>query len=99
MIERADTLEGLTGVVREMVEETRTVQSLVQQAQQRLQDEHAKATDLTLRVTELEGAMKRLSDEVSTDQLTQIANRRGLLSRVRDGTCAPGASNARCRSA
>ena len=79
VIERADTLEGLTGVVREMVEETRTVQSLVQQAQQRLQDEHAKATDLALRVTELEGAMKRLSDEVSTDQLTQISNRRGLL--------------------
>jgi len=79
VIEQADTLEGLTGVVREMVEETRTVQSLVQQAQQRLQDEHAKATDLSLRVTELENAMKRLSDEVSTDQLTQIANRRGLI--------------------
>jgi diguanylate cyclase len=79
VIEKADTLEGLTGVVREMVEETRTVQTLVQQAQQRLQEEHAKATDLSLRVTELEGAMKRLSDEVSTDQLTQISNRRGLL--------------------
>jgi len=62
-----------------MVEESRTVQSLVQQAQQRLQEEHSKATGLTLRVSELEGAMKRLSDEVSTDQLTQIANRRGLM--------------------
>ena len=79
VIEQADTLESLTGVVREMVEETRTVQSLVQQAQQRLQEEHAKATDLSARVTELESAMKRLSDEVSTDQLTQIANRRGLI--------------------
>ena len=79
VIEEADTLESLTGVVREMVEETRTVQSLVQQAQQRLQEEHAKATDLSHRVTELEVAMKRLSDEVSTDQLTQIANRRGLI--------------------
>ena len=79
VIEEADTLENLTGVVREMVEETRMVQSLVQQAQQRLQEEHAKATDLSHRVTELEVAMKRLSDEVSTDQLTQIANRRGLI--------------------
>jgi diguanylate cyclase len=79
VIEEADTLESLTGVVREMVEESRTVQSLVQQAQQRLQEEHLKATGLTLRVSELEGAMKRLSDEVSTDQLTQIANRRGLM--------------------
>src|SRR5205085_5569470 len=27
----------------------------------------------------LEGEMRRLSDEVSTDQLTQVANRRGLM--------------------
>ena len=31
------------------------------------------------RVTQLEDEMRRLSDEVSTDQLTQIANRRGLM--------------------
>jgi diguanylate cyclase len=79
VIEEADTLESLTGVVREMVEESRTVQSLVAQTQQRLQEEHSKATGLSQRVNELEGAMKRLSDEVSTDQLTQIANRRGLM--------------------
>jgi len=79
VIEKADTLESLTGVVREMVEESRTVQALVQQTQTRLQDEHAKAQGLNQRVVELEGQMRRLSDEVSTDQLTQIANRRGLL--------------------
>jgi diguanylate cyclase len=79
VIEEADTLESLTGVVREMVEESRTVQSLVQQTQARLQEEHTKATGLTERVSQLEGEMKRLSDEVSTDQLTQIANRRGLM--------------------
>jgi len=79
VIEEADTLESLTGVVREMVEESRTVQSLVAQTQQRLQDEHSKATGLSQRVNELEASMKRLSDEVSTDQLTQIANRRGLM--------------------
>ena len=79
VIEEADTLESLTGVVREMVEESRTVQSLVQQTQARLLEEHTKATDLSQRVSQLEGEMKRLSDEVSTDQLTQIANRRGLM--------------------
>ncbi|CAN5812071.1 GGDEF domain-containing protein [soil metagenome] len=79
VIEKADTLEGLAGVVREMVEESRTVQALVQQTQQRLHDEHSKARDLTQRVGELESEMRRLSEEVSTDQLTQIANRRGLL--------------------
>ena len=79
VIEGADTLEGLTGVVREMVAESRAVQSLVAQTQERLQDEHGKATGLTERITQLEDEMKRLSDEVSTDQLTQVANRRGLI--------------------
>ena len=79
VIEESDSLESLTGVVREMVAESRAVQSLVQQTQERLQEEHSKATDLSERVTQLEDEMKRLSDEVSTDQLTQIANRRGLI--------------------
>ncbi len=79
VIEKADSLESLAGVVREMVEETRTVQALVQQTQSRLQEEHARASELTARVGELEGELRRLSNEVSTDQLTQIANRRGLL--------------------
>ena len=79
VIEKADSLESLTGVVREMVEESRSVQALVQQTQARLQQEHGKAQGLTQRVSELESEMQRLSNEVSTDQLTQIANRRGLL--------------------
>jgi diguanylate cyclase len=79
VIERADTLESLAGVVREMVEESRAVQGLVDQTQRRLHDERVRATDLSQRVSELEGELRRLSDEVSTDQLTQIANRRGLL--------------------
>ncbi len=78
VIERADTLEDLADAVREMVEESRTVQGLVDQTQRRLQAEHKRATDLSTRVTELEGELRRLSSEVSTDQLTQIANRRGL---------------------
>ena len=79
IIEEADSLESLTGVVREMVNESRAVQTLVQQTQARLQEEHSKATDLSERVVKLEDEMRRLSDEVSTDQLTQIANRRGLI--------------------
>ncbi|HEY5322842.1 MAG TPA: GGDEF domain-containing protein [Caldimonas sp.] len=79
VIEEADSLESLTGVVREMVSESRAVQTLVQQTQARLQEEHSKATGLSERVVKLEDEMRRLSDEVSTDQLTQIANRRGLM--------------------
>ena len=77
-IESSDSLETLTDVVRSMVEESRTVQVLVQQTQSRLQTEHGKATELSARVTQLEDEMRRLSDEVSTDQLTQVSNRRGL---------------------
>ena len=79
VIEKADSLESLAGAVREMVEESRTVHALVQQTQARLQAEHSKAHGLTQRVNELETEMQRLSEEVSTDQLTQVANRRGLM--------------------
>jgi diguanylate cyclase len=78
-IERADSLESLAGAVREMVAESRAVHGLVQGAHDRLQAEHAKASDLSERVRTLEDELRRLSDEVATDQLTQIANRRGLL--------------------
>ncbi len=80
VIERADTLESLAGVVRDMLQESRTVDGLVAQAQQRLNEEHARARALSDRVDALEVELRRLSDEVSTDQLTQVANRRGLLS-------------------
>ncbi|MGY4829971.1 GGDEF domain-containing protein [Sphaerotilaceae bacterium SBD11-9] len=79
VIDKADSLESLAGVVREMVEESRTVQSLVKVAQGKLQYEHERATDLSERVVELETELRRLSEEVSTDQLTKIANRRGLM--------------------
>lgn len=79
VIEKADSLESLAGVVREMVEESRSVHTLVQQTQERLSLEHNRASDLSQRVEALEGELLRLSNEVQTDQLTQIANRRGLL--------------------
>lgn len=77
-IERADSLESLAGVVREMVQDSRAVQQLVGQTQARLAAEHAKAGELESRVRALEGELRRLSEEVSTDALTQVANRRGL---------------------
>lgn len=79
VIEKADSLESLTGVVREMVEESRSVQALVRETQQRLSAEHERAAQLNKRVGDLEDELRRLSEEVQTDQLTQIANRRGLI--------------------
>jgi len=78
VVEQADSLESLTGLVREMVEESRTVQGLVQAAQGRLSDEHARASELAEKVGSLEAELRRLAEEVQTDQLTKIANRRGL---------------------
>jgi diguanylate cyclase len=79
VIANADSLESLAGVVREMVVESRSVQDLVRQTQARLHEGHDKANGLARRVNELESEMRRLSDEVTTDPLTQIANRRGLM--------------------
>ena len=78
-IGQADSLESLTGVVREMVAESRTVHGAITQAQEKLQTEHARATALTETVQRLEDEIRQLSNEVSTDPLTQIANRRGLM--------------------
>ncbi|MDP1533193.1 MAG: diguanylate cyclase, partial [Rubrivivax sp.] len=77
-IASADSLESLAGVVRDLVQASRDVQSEVSQTQARLNTEHAKASELEARVRELEAELRNLSDEVATDALTQVANRRGL---------------------
>ncbi|WP_242615493.1 GGDEF domain-containing protein [Sphaerotilus mobilis] len=79
VIGQAESLESLAGIVREMVDETRTVHQVVSQTTQRLHDEHARAAEMAERVRQLEDELRQLSQEVGTDQLTQIANRRGLL--------------------
>jgi diguanylate cyclase len=77
-IEAADSLDSLAAAVREMLDESRTVHALVWGARDRLAAEHARASALESRVRGLEADLRRLSDEVSTDALTQVANRRGL---------------------
>jgi diguanylate cyclase len=81
VISEADTLQGLAGVVREMVDETHAVHELVSATTRRIEDEQRLAGELAARVHTLEDEIRRLSDEVSTDPLTQIANRRGLMRR------------------
>lgn len=77
-IARADSLESLATVVTTMLQDSRDVQSAVGRSQQRLQQDRDHASELEQRVRELESELRRLSDEVSTDALTQVANRRGL---------------------
>lgn len=78
VIERADSIESLADVVRELVGESRAVHEVIAGARQRMADEHSRASELEAQVLKLEGELRRLSDEVSTDVLTQVANRRGL---------------------
>ena len=77
-IEAADSLDSLAAAVREMLDESRTVHDVVAGARDRLAAEHARASALESRVLGLESELRRLADEVSTDALTQVANRRGL---------------------
>jgi len=79
VIEKADSIESLAEVVRGLVGDTRAVHDVVASARQRMADEHARASALEGQVRQLEAELRRLSDEVSTDVLTQISNRRGLM--------------------
>ena len=77
-IEQSDSLDSLASLVRSMIQQSREVQSEVASASERLQVGQAEAVQLSTRVRELEGELRRLSEEVSIDALTQVANRRGL---------------------
>lgn len=78
-IAAADSLPGLADVVQAMLDDTRVVQGAVARSHEKLQADQARAGELEARVRALESELKRLSDEVSTDVLTQVANRRGLM--------------------
>ena len=78
VIESADSLVSLAEVVRELLGESRAVHDLVNAARERLASEHARGAALETKVLGLESELRRLADEVSTDALTQVANRRGL---------------------
>lgn len=77
-LERADSRERMSAVLHEMLAASRSVQSEVAGAGSRLAAGREQAETLSARVRELEGELRRLSDEVATDALTQVANRRGL---------------------
>jgi diguanylate cyclase len=78
-ISHAESLESLASVVRQMMEEGRAVHGLVSETQERLDEGRQRAAELEEQVRSLESELRRLSDEVSTDVLTEVANRRGLM--------------------
>ena len=78
VIEAADSLASLAEVVHELLGESRAVHELVDAARERLASEQARGSALQAKLLGLESELRRLTDEVSTDALTQVANRRGL---------------------
>jgi diguanylate cyclase len=86
-IRDAASVDQLADVVQQMLRDNRDVRADVQATRQRLADEHARAAALEARVRALEGELRRVSDELTTDALTEVANRRGLLQAF-DAECA-----------
>jgi diguanylate cyclase len=74
----AASLQAVAAVVHQMLADSREVQAAIGASRQRLQAERDQAETLQTRVRELETELRRLADEVGTDPLTQVANRRGL---------------------
>jgi diguanylate cyclase len=77
-LEQADSHQQMASVLHQMLSASRSVQSEVAEASARISAGREQAEALNSRVRELEGELQRLSDEVATDALTQVANRRGL---------------------
>jgi diguanylate cyclase len=77
-LEHADSREQMSSVLHQMLSASRSVQTEVADASARISASRVQADQLNTRVRELEGELQRLSEEVSTDALTQVANRRGL---------------------
>jgi diguanylate cyclase len=77
-ITQARSLEGLAEVVQAMLADSRAAAGAVRASSQRLHEHHEHAQALEQRVRDLEAELRRISDQASTDALTQVSNRRGL---------------------
>ncbi|MBL8341449.1 MAG: GGDEF domain-containing protein [Rubrivivax sp.] len=77
-VESAESLPALATVVQAMLADSRRIRSAVSGSHHRLQQGAERAAALEARVRDLEGELRRISDQAHTDALTQVANRRGL---------------------
>jgi len=77
-IERADSLAELSGLVVEVMEDTRGVQAGIGVAQAELQQAQQTVVEHEARAKRLEAELSALSTRLNEDYLTQLLNRRGL---------------------
>ena len=77
-IERAEELSELSGLVLEVMQDTRAVQADLSRSREELLESRRRVDEYQQQVHKLEGEMALLSDRLHEDQLTQLLNRRGL---------------------
>ncbi|HTI45742.1 MAG TPA: GGDEF domain-containing protein [Casimicrobiaceae bacterium] len=77
-IERADNISELSGLVVEVMQDTRAVQADLARSRTELLESRRRVDEYQQQVQKLEGEMAVLSDRLHEDQLTQLLNRRGL---------------------
>jgi len=77
-IERAEDLSALSGLVMEVMQDTRSVQADLARSREELIESRRRVDEYQAQVQKLEGEMALLSDRLHEDQLTQLLNRRGL---------------------
>jgi diguanylate cyclase len=77
-IERAEDLSELSGLVMEVMSDTRSVQADLARSREELLESRRRVDEYQAQVQKLEGEMALLSDRLHEDQLTQLLNRRGL---------------------
>jgi len=77
-IEQANDLSQLSGVVMEVMQDTRSVQADLARSREELLESRRRVDEYQQQVQKLEGEMALLSDRLHEDQLTQLLNRRGL---------------------
>jgi diguanylate cyclase len=77
-IERADNIADLSGLVVEVMQDTRSVQADLARSRDELLESRVKAQDYEQQVRKLEAEMAELSDRLHEDPLTELLNRRGF---------------------
>lgn len=77
-IEGVQDLSALSGLVVEVMQDTRSVQADLARSREELLESRRRVDEYQQQVQKLEGEMALLSDRLHEDQLTQLLNRRGL---------------------
>jgi diguanylate cyclase len=77
-IESAQDMPSVAGVVHQLLEDTRGLQTHMHTAREELAEARDQATSHESRVRELENELTRVSELVRTDHLTEALNRRGF---------------------